>query len=252
MLKKLVKYGNSNALIFDKAILELLEISEGSVLKIKTDGKSLIITPHTVAKEEKVSETVTYVDALRAGALERMIKDYTGVTSEQGQMLAQELKELSDKRMLALETLVKNNDYSKALQLLVQKHGNTNSPEFINALNELQGQFSPELARMNSQLLNFEKNHNLSPLHQTTPEAMQHMTDAFGKLFNKHALARAKLMQVNENPDYIHEMQLITDKYNKTGLSKEFIQEQFAIRYKYVPEARAMDEEMAAIVANNK
>jgi len=45
MLKKLVKYGNSNALIFDKAILELLDIEEGSVLKIKTDGKSIILTP---------------------------------------------------------------------------------------------------------------------------------------------------------------------------------------------------------------
>ena len=45
MLKKLVRYGNSNALVLDKAILELLNISEGSVVKISTDGKSIILTP---------------------------------------------------------------------------------------------------------------------------------------------------------------------------------------------------------------
>lgn len=45
MLKKVVKYGNSNAIILDKAILELLNIAEGSMLKIKTDGTSLILTP---------------------------------------------------------------------------------------------------------------------------------------------------------------------------------------------------------------
>lgn len=51
MLKKLVKYGNSNALILDRAIMELLNMQEGSVVKFKTDGKSLIITP----VEEKAS-----------------------------------------------------------------------------------------------------------------------------------------------------------------------------------------------------
>ena len=45
MLKKLVKYGNSKALVLDRAILELLNIKEGGLLKLKTDGKSLTITP---------------------------------------------------------------------------------------------------------------------------------------------------------------------------------------------------------------
>jgi len=51
MLKKLVKYGNSNALVLDRAILDLLNIGEGSVVKLSTDGKSLTITP------EKVTDT---------------------------------------------------------------------------------------------------------------------------------------------------------------------------------------------------
>mgnify|MGYP000288822176 CR=1 FL=1 len=72
MLKKIVKYGNSNALILDKALLELLEIEEGSVVKIKTDGKSLIITPQEKASEDKISETFTHSDA----SMEAMTKEY--------------------------------------------------------------------------------------------------------------------------------------------------------------------------------
>ena len=58
MLKKLVKYGNSTALIFDKALLELLNMGEGSVVKIKTDGTSLILTPHEPKVQEAISPTI--------------------------------------------------------------------------------------------------------------------------------------------------------------------------------------------------
>jgi antitoxin component of MazEF toxin-antitoxin module len=44
MLKKLVKYGNSTALILDRPILDLLNIPPGAVVKLRTDGKSLVIT----------------------------------------------------------------------------------------------------------------------------------------------------------------------------------------------------------------
>ena len=57
MLKKLVKYGNSNALVLDKAILELLNIPEGAHVKIKTDGTSLIISlahVHALEGQEKL------------------------------------------------------------------------------------------------------------------------------------------------------------------------------------------------------
>jgi len=63
MLKKLVKYGNSNALVLDKALLEVLNIAEGSVVKIKTDGVSLIITPQFA--EESLVPTITPEDVLK-------------------------------------------------------------------------------------------------------------------------------------------------------------------------------------------
>ncbi|PJZ59449.1 AbrB family transcriptional regulator [Leptospira adleri] len=45
MVKKLIQHGNSSALIIEKPILELLHITSDTSLDIRTDGKSLIITP---------------------------------------------------------------------------------------------------------------------------------------------------------------------------------------------------------------
>ena len=48
MVKKLVKHGNSLALILDKPVLELLNINENTALKISTiDGQTLQISPST-------------------------------------------------------------------------------------------------------------------------------------------------------------------------------------------------------------
>jgi len=45
MSKKLVKHGNSRAIVIDKAILELLRIDDDTDLDLSTDGRSLVITP---------------------------------------------------------------------------------------------------------------------------------------------------------------------------------------------------------------
>lgn len=53
MLKKLVKHGNSFALVIDKPILDLLKITSDTPLEITTDGKGLYVTsPRNEAKEE--------------------------------------------------------------------------------------------------------------------------------------------------------------------------------------------------------
>lgn len=45
MIKKLTRHGNSLALVIDKPILELLNISQETPLEITTDGRALIISP---------------------------------------------------------------------------------------------------------------------------------------------------------------------------------------------------------------
>lgn len=45
MIKQLRKVGNSNALLLDKPILEMLGLQEGSKVQLTIDGGSLIVTP---------------------------------------------------------------------------------------------------------------------------------------------------------------------------------------------------------------
>lgn len=53
MIKKLVRHGNSRALIIDKPILEIIGADEDSEFTITTDGRSLTITPVKSAEEER-------------------------------------------------------------------------------------------------------------------------------------------------------------------------------------------------------
>lgn len=45
MMKKLIQHGNSVALVLDKPILELLNITIETRFEITTDGKNLILSP---------------------------------------------------------------------------------------------------------------------------------------------------------------------------------------------------------------
>ena len=45
MIKKLIRLNHSSALLINKPLLEILEIEEGGFVKLKTNGKSLTITP---------------------------------------------------------------------------------------------------------------------------------------------------------------------------------------------------------------
>jgi antitoxin component of MazEF toxin-antitoxin module len=45
MVKKLTRHGNSLALVIDKPVLDLLNITAETPLEIRTDGRALIIKP---------------------------------------------------------------------------------------------------------------------------------------------------------------------------------------------------------------
>jgi len=50
MVKKLVKHGNSLALVIDKPVLALLNIDGDTPLEISTDGTALVVAPVRDAK----------------------------------------------------------------------------------------------------------------------------------------------------------------------------------------------------------
>ncbi len=45
MFKRLVRHGNSLALVIDRPLLDLLHIDAETFLDIQTDGKRLVVTP---------------------------------------------------------------------------------------------------------------------------------------------------------------------------------------------------------------
>ncbi len=53
MIKHLTLHGNSSALVIEKAILELLHITQETALEVSTDGRNLIISPVQDSKKEK-------------------------------------------------------------------------------------------------------------------------------------------------------------------------------------------------------
>ena len=52
MTKKLIRHGNSAALVLDKALLDLLKVQMDTPLEITTDGKNIIISPQMHQKAE--------------------------------------------------------------------------------------------------------------------------------------------------------------------------------------------------------
>lgn len=54
MIKRLVKHGNSLALVIDRPILELLKIKPKTPLDISTDGRLLVVAPAREAEKREV------------------------------------------------------------------------------------------------------------------------------------------------------------------------------------------------------
>jgi antitoxin component of MazEF toxin-antitoxin module len=52
MTKKLIRHGNSAALVLDKALLDLLKIQIDSPLEVTTDGRNIIISPQINERAE--------------------------------------------------------------------------------------------------------------------------------------------------------------------------------------------------------
>jgi len=53
MVKKLIQHGNSAALVIDKPIMEMLNITNETTFEISTDGRNLILSPQTEYNQEK-------------------------------------------------------------------------------------------------------------------------------------------------------------------------------------------------------
>ena len=73
MIKTLTVHGNSAALVIEKPILELLQITIDTPLRISTDGKSLIISPmDSQDRGSRFNTALERVNRNHSGTLKRL------------------------------------------------------------------------------------------------------------------------------------------------------------------------------------
>ncbi|MGC2310475.1 MAG: AbrB/MazE/SpoVT family DNA-binding domain-containing protein [Candidatus Babeliaceae bacterium] len=158
MLKKLVKYGNSNALVLDKPLLELLNIEEGTVVRISTDGKSLIINPVADTKNAKISwdsETAPRIAIQQHLAQIREKVDmtdpkYAEIYKKFAVHFAEYFADRAQKYGTRFcETLNNNEQFKEELANLAQKYDPINqSEQYIQEMIKLRYKFVPELKEL--------------------------------------------------------------------------------------------------------
>jgi antitoxin component of MazEF toxin-antitoxin module len=160
MLKKLIKYGNSNALVLDKALLEILNIKEGGIVKISTNGKSLIISP-----SENDTNPTLYWDAQSAFMTavqqnhEKHLKTFDIKNPDHAERFKKGMPLFSDLFVRypdihqKLHQLQQNEDYNNALADLAQKYDPLKENTlYLQEMVKLQDQFSPEIKQFHEEM----------------------------------------------------------------------------------------------------
>jgi antitoxin component of MazEF toxin-antitoxin module len=73
MIKRLTQHGNSLALVIDKALLELRQVSADTPLRVQTDGRCLIISPApNPARRRTLRKALLRVNERHGAALRKL------------------------------------------------------------------------------------------------------------------------------------------------------------------------------------
>jgi antitoxin component of MazEF toxin-antitoxin module len=256
MLKKLVKYGNSNALILDKAILELLEIEEGSILKIKTDGTSIIVTPHVKATSEQVQETFTHGQANIEAAVKDTIKRYKDLSKDKQEQLEKEYQTLIQRRLSLSTELHKNTEFMDQVQQIAKLH-DTHSPAYLAAYKELRSKYCPEAVNIDNEIAHFEVTNSLAlnitnkPLQTLTAKQQASMEQEFFAAHTKNTALLKACADLLNNPEYQHQAQLLAEKYAADKNSNDYLQALSELNDAYVPGYAQYQEELKNIASHH-
>jgi len=73
MQKSLIKHGNSLALVIDKPILEMLQITEDTKLDLSTNGDQILITPvRDKARQKRLKSALVKINQKFGDDLRRL------------------------------------------------------------------------------------------------------------------------------------------------------------------------------------
>lgn len=73
MVKNLIKHGNSYALVIDKPIMELLQVTPDTALELTTNGDMLIVSPvRPKSKQAKLDKVINSINQQYTPALKKL------------------------------------------------------------------------------------------------------------------------------------------------------------------------------------
>ena len=210
MLKKLVKYGNSNALVLDKALLQLLNIEEGSLVKIKTDGVSLIISPKDAATQDEVAKTIVPQEVLKDAVMQNLETSFKN--TEDTESYLSEVHAVIAKNVKSIEEL---DPFQRA--------------EINKKAHEVYQKYATNAA--------------------SSPANISRAMAEFKKVHEKYAHLHKQIAELNEQADYINESVLLAEKYQETKNSPEYFEECTQLIAQSIPEYADYQNELKAVSA---
>lgn len=75
MIKKMIQHGNSSAIIIDKPIMELLHITDDTLLEISTDGSNIIISPvQDMDRINRLHKSLDKINKKHSSTLKKLAK----------------------------------------------------------------------------------------------------------------------------------------------------------------------------------
>ncbi|HSC25116.1 MAG TPA: hypothetical protein VLB80_02765 [Candidatus Babeliales bacterium] len=248
MLKKLVKYGNSNALILDRAILELLNIKEGAIVKLHTDGISLIITPHK--PEDSTNLWMEGLENLNDNKNYQQVQATNKPTlqSDTAINLSKAIDSIMKKYQNDLDLLTTESFLHKFHALTEKYKGDTSSPEFIKNFQTLRLQEAPNLAKFDKEMQNISEQHSKKdPVKYTKMKEWGPETDNNKKLsqaIKDIAKKYTEDLAVLQSEAFLYDVDLLVKKYKDDKSSPEFMNDFFALRLRYTPNIIHYDQEI--------
>ena len=73
MIKTLIKHGNSLALVIDKPILEMLQVTPDTPLELTTNGESLLVSPvRDAARKKRLHKSLDKINRKYGDDLRRL------------------------------------------------------------------------------------------------------------------------------------------------------------------------------------
>lgn len=179
MLKKLVKYGNSSALLLDRTLLALLNIKENSILKLRVEGDALIVkvqeevkpTESLLLEVENIQEKCNLGEGGASSIMnmnEAQIRKYCKEAEDNPQAmkaiqdwlpgtknaekLGEAYKVIMAKYSAEIQSLA-SKEFLKEVEDLSKKHGgDTTSSTYFHEFLELRLKHAPKLAQMDKEM----------------------------------------------------------------------------------------------------